>query len=90
MFGILSQDAASLFGFGAAALTTVSFVPQVLHTLKTRDTKGISLHMYVLFCIGILLWLIYGVMTNDLPVTAANFVTLIFASTVLALKIKNG
>jgi len=74
-------------GFIAACCTTFSFVPQVWQTLKTRDTSGISLGMYTLFVFGVFCWLNYGLMNNDLPVVAANGVTLILASIILALKL---
>ncbi|MBM5789081.1 MAG: hypothetical protein FJ071_04680, partial [Cyanobacteria bacterium M_DeepCast_200m_mx_001] len=46
----------ALIGYTAATLTTVSFVPQALKTLRSGDTRGISLRMYLLFCSGIVLW----------------------------------
>jgi MtN3 and saliva related transmembrane protein len=77
-------------GLLAALLTTAAFLPQVLHTLATRDTRGISLRMYVIFTAGVVLWLVYGVLTGDLPLIAANAVTLILASAILILKLRHG
>ena len=57
-----------LIGSVAAVLTTVSFVPQVWHSFKTRDVSGISLGMYSAFTIGVALWLVYGLMTAAVPV----------------------
>ncbi|MGB3183282.1 MAG: SemiSWEET transporter [Cyclobacteriaceae bacterium] len=79
----------TLIGLLAATLTTFSFVPQVIHTLRTKDTRGISLGMYSAFVAGIALWLIYGLIINDLPIIAANCVTIILAGIILALKLKN-
>ena len=45
-------------GYAAATLTTASFVPQALHTFRTKDVRGISLSMYSAFVVGILLWLV--------------------------------
>ena len=70
-------------GYLAAILTTVSFVPQVIQTLRTRDTRSISLGMYVLFSAGVALWLVYGWVIGSWPVILANAVTLVLASTVL-------
>jgi MtN3 and saliva related transmembrane protein len=75
-------------GLAAAFLTTASFVPQVYRSLVTRDTRGISLQMYCVFTVGIALWLIYGLLRHDLPVTLANSVTLVLAVTVLILKLR--
>jgi len=79
-----------LIGSGAALLTTLAFVPQALHSWRTRDLSGISLPMYGLFTLGVALWLIYGLLLGSLPIIAANAVTLSLASLVLILKIRHG
>jgi MtN3 and saliva related transmembrane protein len=63
-------------------------LPQALKIIKTKDTKSISLSMYILFVSGVFLWLIYGVLRQDVPVIIANAVTLILASLILYFKIK--
>ncbi|WP_340692886.1 SemiSWEET transporter [Hyphomonas sp.] len=73
-------------GFLAAILTTVSFVPQAVQILRTRETGGISLIMYVLFTAGIAAWLAYGIMIASVPVILANLVTIVLAGTILTLK----
>jgi len=80
------MDPVSALGYAAAACTTLSFLPQVVRTLRTRDTSGISLWMYLLFCIGVALWLAYGIARADAPIVVANLVTLGLASAVLVLK----
>ena len=85
-----SMTFATVIGMLAAFCTTVSFIPQVAKTIKTRQTKDISLSMYVIFTAGILFWLIYGIMIVDVPIIAANTVTLLLTGTVLFLKIRNG
>lgn len=77
----------TLLGLLAGVLTTVSFVPQVVKTWKTRSAKDLSLGMYSIFCLGVLLWLVYGFAVSDIPVIVANFVTLILALTLLYFKI---
>ncbi len=74
-------------GYAAAALTTGSFVPQALHTLRTRDVSGISLAMYGTFTVGVALWLVYGLALGEWPIVAANLVTLALAATILVTKI---
>lgn len=56
-----------LIGYLAATLTTCSFVPQALHTFRTRDVRGISLGMYSVFTVGIALWLVYGLALEPGP-----------------------
>ena len=77
-------------GYAAAALTTLSFVPQAIMTIRTRDTRGISRGMYVLFTIGVAFWLVYGVAMESGPMILANTITLALAVTILALKIRYG
>lgn len=71
-------------GYVAASLTTASFVPQALLTLRTRRADGISLPMYALFTAGVALWLAYGLLTGAWPVILANAVTLVLAALILA------
>ena len=84
------MDPITLTGFLAAALTTLSFVPQVVRTVRTRDTHAISLWMYLLFTAGVFLWLVYGSILTLWPVVIANGVTFVLAFVVLVLKIRNG
>ena len=77
-----------IIGLIAAFCTTVSFVPQAVKTIQTKNTSGISLGMYSLFAFGTLLWFLYGIFSSNLPITLANGVTLIFSITILVYKLK--
>lgn len=77
-----------ILGLAAGMCTTISFLPQVIKTWKTRSAKDLSLGMFLLFCVGVVLWLVYGIMVMDIPVIAANFVTLLLSSTLLVFKLK--
>lgn len=77
-------------GYAAATLTTLSFVPQAWHTFSTRDVRGISLGMYSAFTLGVLLWLVYGVLLGAWPVIVANAITLALAACILAMKLVLG
>ncbi len=79
---------ATIIGLLAAFCTTLSFLPQAIHTIKTKNTSGISLSMYSIFTIGTLLWLAFGIMTNNLPVILANCVTTVLAIVILGYKLK--
>ena len=83
----MNLELSALLGYPAAILTTVAFVPQALHSWRTRELSGISLPMYALFTLGVALWLGYGLAIGSFPVIAANAVTLVLASLVLWLKI---
>lgn len=77
-----------IIGLMAAFCTTVSFLPQAIKTIRTKNTEGISLSMYIVFTVGTFLWLLYGVMVHSLPVSAANAVTFLFAGIILVYKLK--
>ncbi len=72
----------------AAIITTGSFLPQVYKTWKTKNTKGLSLTMYVSFFIGVSLWFVYGFYLNSLPMILANIVTAISTLILIRLKLK--
>jgi MtN3 and saliva related transmembrane protein len=78
------------FGYAAAVLTSGSFIPQAVMTIRTRDTRGISRDMYAMFTVGVALWLGYGIAIGSWPMIAANTVTLALAVTILVLKIRFG
>ncbi len=84
------MDWITVIGIVAAICTTGSFVPQVIKTIVTKDTKAISLLMYSFFSLGVFLWLVYGIVKLDPPIIVANAVTISLASIVLFMKIKNG
>jgi len=77
-------------GYTAAALTTLSFVPQAVKTIRTRDTSGISLVMYAMFTVGIAFWLGYGIVLGSWPMIVSNVVTFGLAATILLLKLRHG
>jgi MtN3 and saliva related transmembrane protein len=77
-------------GYLAATLTTLAFVPQALKTIRTRDTRSISLGMYVVFTIGIGFWLVYGIALDSMPMILSNIVTFALSATILGLKLKHG
>jgi MtN3 and saliva related transmembrane protein len=82
------MNSIQLLGLFAGSLTTVAFLPQVIKTWKSRSAKDLSLGMFSLFCLGVILWLVYGIMIRDIPVIAANLVTLMLASTLLVFKLR--
>lgn len=79
-----------LIGYCAAALTTLSFLPQAWLTFRTRDVRGISLGMYGAFTLGVALWLLYGLLVGAWPIVAANAITLALATTILGMKLRYG
>ncbi len=84
------MDHVTLLGLTAGTLTTLSFLPQVIKTWKTRSTRDISTGMFVMFCTGIFLWALYGLAIDSMPVIFTNVVTFFLALIILMLKIKHG
>tara|TARA_Y100001958_G_C20632058_1_gene168575 strand:- start:81 stop:341 length:261 start_codon:yes stop_codon:yes gene_type:complete len=83
----MTEFITSYIGFFAAFCTTFAFLPQAIKVYKTKSTKDISLYMFLIFTLGVLSWLIYGIIINDLPVMLANSVTLILSFFILIYKI---
>lgn len=77
-------------GYMAAVLTTVAFMPQALKTIRSRDTSGISLSMYVIFTVGVGCWFGYGVFLGSWPMIVSNIITFVLAATILGLKLRHG
>lgn len=77
-------------GYAAAVLTTAAFVPQAIKTIRSRDTSGISLSMYVIFTIGIACWFGYGVYLASWPMIVSNLITFALSAVILVLKLRHG
>ena len=76
-----------LTGYVAAFFTTSAFLPQAIKVVKTRNTEGISLWMYIIFTLGVACWLIYGLIIHVFPIIIANAITLIQSIIILYFKI---
>jgi len=75
-------------GLLAGSLTTISFLPQVLKTWRSRSAADLSLGMFLLFTVGITLWLVYGLWIQALPLIITNTITLGLAATLLYFKLR--
>ena len=76
-------------GYFAAFCTALSFLPQTIKTIKTKDTSGLSLYMYLLFFIGVGCWFFYGYVISNYPLMIANGLTLFLSSIILIMKLKH-
>lgn len=79
-----------LIGYIAAFCTTIAFVPQAMTVWKTGSTRDLSLAMFLIFTVGVSLWLVYGVMLGSWPITLANIFTLVLAGYILFMKLTEG
>jgi MtN3 and saliva related transmembrane protein len=81
-------DYITVIGLVAASLTTFALMPQSIKAIRTRHTKDISYAMVIMLDCGLICWLTYGLLTNSLPIIAANTVSIVFATIILFMKIK--
>jgi MtN3 and saliva related transmembrane protein len=77
-----------VLGFIAALCTTAAFVPQLVRVLRLRSARDISLPTFLMFSVGVFLWLLYGIYTGSRPVIASNAVTLVLSVSILVLKLR--
>ena len=77
-----------ILGLVAAFLTTFAYLPQSIKTIKTKHTKDLSLHTIIMLELGLISWLCYGLAISDIPIIAANTVSIVFMSIILIMKIK--
>jgi MtN3 and saliva related transmembrane protein len=76
-------DFQQIIGIAAGTITTLSFLPQVIQTARTRSARDLSLGMICFFIVGIILWFVYGIMACAWPIILANLVTLVLALVLL-------
>lgn len=78
-----------ILGYACGACTTIAFLPQAIKSIISKDVSGLSLSMYVIYCIGLIFWVLYGVYLDSFQIILFNSITLIFNSIILYMIIKN-
>ena len=86
----LRTNLITIIGLTAATLTTTAFIPQVVKSWKNKSASDLSLGMFVIFCSGVLLWLVYGILNKDAPIILSNTVTLFLSLAIIVMKIRYG
>ena len=86
----MSHLFAEAIGITAATLTTLCWLPQAIKVIRTRHTRDLSLVSQAAFATGVALWLAYGILIESTPLIIANAITLMIATTILALKLRHG
>jgi MtN3 and saliva related transmembrane protein len=84
------MDMTLTVGLTAAFLTTIAFLPQALKIWRTKSAKDVSLHTFLAFTVGVALWLVYGILKQELPIILSNGITLALASAILTMKLRYG
>jgi len=86
----LDHTIITILGFVAAFFTTFALLPQAIRSIKTKHTKDLSLPMILMLEVGIILWLVYGIIINDMPLIFANGIGAVFATINLVMKLRYG
>ena len=76
-------------GYLAGICTAIVFLPQTIQTIKSKDVKGLSLVTYIIYCIGMLSWISYGIYLNSVQMILFNAISLFFALIILYMIIAN-
>ncbi len=79
---------AEIIGYIAGICIATCFLPQTLQTIKTKNVKDLSLISYIIYCTGMICWIIYGIYLNSLQMIIFNLISLYFAATILFMIIK--
>jgi MtN3 and saliva related transmembrane protein len=87
---MLTSSLLNTIGVAAAVLTTLCWLPQTLKVIREKETRALSMPANVIFAIGILLWLVYGIGIDDWPVIGANAASLVLVSVIIAMKLRYG
>lgn len=82
------MDKTTVLGLLAGLFTTLAFIPQVTKTWRSKSSRDISMGMFVLFTLGVFLWLIYGILIQSMPIIISNSVTFVFALSVVIMKLR--
>ena len=82
------MDTTTLLGLTAGLFTTLAFIPQVTKIWKTKSAKDVSLRTYVVFSLGVTLWIVYGILKHEVPIILWNAVTLVLTAAIVAMKLK--
>lgn len=77
-----------LLGFLAGAITTLTFLPQVIKTWKEKSAKNVSLLMFVIAAVNEVMWIAYGALINDNAIMITNIIMLVMATTMISLKLR--
>jgi len=88
--GLMEPFVIKLIGFAAATCTTLAYAPQFIKVWRTRSTDDISLGMFLVMMLGLTLWLVYGLLSGDGPLVAANAITMVLAGGILLMKLRYG
>lgn len=86
----MAVELSDLIGSVAATLTTIAFVPQAVKTWRSRHARDLSLSMFLIFTLGVVFWLAYGLLIGAWPIIIANTITTALSGSILFFKLRYG
>ena len=78
-----------ILGYVAGICTAIVFLPQSIQTIKTKNVQGLSLSTYIIYNIGMLCWILYGICLKSVQMVVFNSISLVFATIILYMIIKD-
>ena len=75
-------------GFIGGFCTTIAFLPQIIKMLQSKSTKDVSLSMYIIYCFGLIMWVIYGYLVNSYPIIIFNSITVVLSLITIIMKLR--
>ncbi len=82
------MEGVEILGTVAGAITTLTFLPQVIKTSRERTAKDVSLMMFVIAVVNEVLWIIYGFMRNDWIIILTNAILMTMALMMIYFKFR--
>ena len=79
----MNSSIGEFFGYASGVCTTMAFLPQAIKSIITKNVSGLSLSMYIIYCIGLVFWILYGVYLGSFQIMLFNTITLIFNGIIL-------
>ncbi len=79
----------NIFGYSAALCMVLGYLPQAIHTIRTRDTEGIAMPTFLLLGLGSVFFVVQGFLTGNIPLIITNAITTICSVIVFGIKVHN-
>lgn len=84
------MNGVDILGYAAGAITTLTFLPQVIKTFREKSARDVSLNMFLIAAVNEVMWIVYGVLKNDMVIILTNVVVLLMSLIMIFFKIKYG
>ena len=90
MSGGFILSSVEYLGLLAGLLTTFALVPQIIRVYKLKSAREISIIYNTTMLLGILLWMVYGLILGLVPIIIWNIIGALLNVLLLLAKLKYG